>query len=108
MDPSKRAVVHMAATIKVMCPHVKTLVEAMRIVKFKDEDMKHASSFWRATDRRVTQLIMNNKYVPVPIQAINTPVTADAMSTIPLPGDPVIKLSTSEKSFPCPQEMTNR
>ena len=88
MDPSKQAKAHMAATIKVLRSHVKTLLEVMRIVNFKDEDMKHASSFRRATDRCVAQLIKDNKIVPVPVPAINIPITADAMLTIPLPGNP--------------------
>ena len=81
MDPSKKqAMVHIAATtIKYMCPHLKTL-EVMKIVKFNDEDLKHAFSFWRATDRRVTQLRKENDIAPValPVPAINTLVMADA------------------------------
>ena len=87
MDPSKRAVVHMAATIKVMCPHVKT-IESMRIVNFKDEDIKHTSSFRRAIGRRVTQLRRDNKSVPVPVPVINIPLKED-----------VIKMSTLATSF---------
>ena len=43
MDSSKQALVHMAAAIKVICPQMKTM-GSMRIVKFKDEDINHASS----------------------------------------------------------------
>ena len=86
MDPSnKQVMVHIAATIKYMCPYLKTL-EVMKIVKFNCEDLKYSSSFWRATDRRVTQLHTKNDIAPVapPVPVINIPVVADALSTIPL------------------------
>ena len=90
MDPSKKqAVVHMAAIIKYMCPHLKTL-EVMKMAKFHDKDLRHASSYQRATDRRVAQLTRNNKIAPVPVPAINIPVTAEMISTI--------KVSTSATS----------
>ena len=87
MNPSKRAMVHVAATLKVMCPHIKT-IESMRIVNFKDEDINYAFSYRRAIDRRVAQLRRDNKSVPVPFPAISIPVAED-----------VIKVSTSATSF---------
>ena len=87
MDSSKQALVHMAAAIKVICPHMKTM-ESMRIVKFKVEDINHASSYRRAIDRRVAQLKRNNKSASVPVPVI----------TIPLEED-VIKVSTWATSF---------
>ena len=87
MDSSKRAMVHMAATIKVMCSHVKT-IESMRIVNFKDEDIKHASTFRRAIDGYVAQLRRDNLSVPAPVPAIKIPVAED-----------VIKVSTLATSF---------
>ena len=82
MDPSrKQAMAHMTATIKYMCPHMKTL-EVIKMMKFDDKDLRHASSYWRATDRHVAQLTRDNKIVPVPVPAINIPVTAEVISTI--------------------------
>ena len=93
MDPSnKQATVHIAATIKYMYLHLKTL-EGMKFVKFNDEDLKYASSFWKAAGRRATQLRKENGVAPVPppVPGINIPVTADALLAIPL--------STSATSF---------
>ena len=76
MDSSKQALVHMAAAIKVICPHMKTM-ESMRIVKFKDEDINHASNYRRAIDRHVVQLKRDNKSAPVPIPVITIPLEED-------------------------------
>ena len=73
----------MAATIKVMCPHAKT-IESMRIANFKDKDINHASSYQRVIDRRVAQLRSDNKSVPVPVPAINIPVPEDVIKVSPL------------------------
>ena len=91
MYPStKQAMVYMAETIKYMCSHLKTL-DVIKMVKFDDEDLRHASSYRRATDRCVAQLIRDNNIVPVPVPAINIPVAADVIL--------IIKVLTSATSL---------
>ena len=67
-----------------MWPHIKT-IELMRIVKFKDNDINYASSYWRASDRRVAHLKRDNKSDPVPVPAINIPVAEDVIKVSTLP-----------------------